>query len=261
MKKLIINADDYGLTNGVSRAILDLLQQNAISNTTVMVCIDGVEADCELLKEAKLSHRAGLHFQSTLENHHKKALSDPKKIPSLVDETGCFKETGDAIKQMFNAEDIRKEWELQVEKFMDIFGHKPSHLDSHHGVHRVSHIKPVYYELAKKLGVPVRGGKAIGQIDGSAYGVISSAWCEGTWTGQEEPLSVLQEKILAGFNLVNNGVVELVCHPGFCDDELVAASSWNTVRENDYKILLQMARENWLSGVGIDLIKYPHLEF
>jgi hypothetical protein len=49
--RVIINADDYGLTRGISKSIIELLEVNAISNTTIMICVDGAEEDCKRLKE------------------------------------------------------------------------------------------------------------------------------------------------------------------------------------------------------------------
>lgn len=89
--KVLINADDYGLTHGICESIIDLFKENAISNTTIMVCIDGIEERCQLLKDAGFSTRAGVHLQTTAENHHKNPLSHPSEIPSLVDDDGFFK--------------------------------------------------------------------------------------------------------------------------------------------------------------------------
>jgi hypothetical protein len=255
--RVIINADDYGLTRGISKSIIELLEVNAISNTTIMICVDGAEEDCKTLKGAGLSHRAGVHLQTTLENHHKKALSAIDEIPSLVDQEGFFKSHEN--KNAFDAVDIEREWERQIQKVFDVLGHKPSHIDSHHGVHRVPHLKPVYYKLAQKYGLSVRGGKDLGQIDGSAYDVMSSTICESTWTGQNAPVDVLKEKIQTGLKQVGDGVLEIVAHPGYCDEELMKASSWNTVRENDHKVLLELAKSDWFEKMGIELVQYPNL--
>jgi predicted glycoside hydrolase/deacetylase ChbG (UPF0249 family) len=256
--KLIINADDYGLTDGICRSIIDLLEQDAISNTTIMICVDGAEKRCRLLKDTGFSSRAGVHLQTTLERHHKKPLSHPSEIPSLVDENGFFKshECDDPI----NPDEIELEWERQIVKVSEILGHKPSHIDSHHGIHREPECTSVYLKLAAKYEIPVRGGRHIGQIDGSDIGVQSSTLCLSNWTGQNEPLSFLKSRIEEALPQVGDGVLEVVAHPGYLDDDLLKSSDWNSVRENDHDVLRQLAKSKWLKDNNIDLISFSELK-
>ncbi len=255
--KLLINADDYGLTTGISKSIIDLFEHDAISDTSVMICVEGAVERCHLLKERGFSKKAGVHLQTTLERHHKKPLSFPDDIPSLVDSEGFFKshECDDPI----DPDDIELEWERQIVKLSEVLGHVPSHLDSHHGVHRIPHLLPVYLKLAAKYGMPVRGGRAPDQIKASSFGVKSTFVANGDWTGRHLPLSALQKIILAAMPAVGDGVFEIVSHPGYLDDDLIKSSSWNTVRENDYNELLALSKSNWLEDNNINLVCFSDL--
>jgi predicted glycoside hydrolase/deacetylase ChbG (UPF0249 family) len=52
-------------------------------------------------------------------------------------------------------------------------------------------------------------------------------------------------------SLVGDGILEICTHPGFSDEALIHASSWNTVRETDYKVLRSLAEEGWFKEQGI----------
>lgn len=255
---VLINADDYGLTDGICKSIINLFKKDAISNTTIMICADGAEKRCQLLKDSGFSNRAGVHLQSTLERHHKKTLSPPSEIPSLVDKNGFFKsrECDDPI----NPDEIELEWERQIVRVSEILGHKPSHIDSHHGIHREPECTSVYLKLAAKYEIPVRGGRHFGQIDGSNIGVPSTALCISDWTGQNEPLSFLTSSIEKALPTVGDGVLEIVAHPGYLDDDLIKSSSWNSVRENDHIVLSQMAESKWLNQNNIELVSFPDFQ-
>jgi len=139
-------------------------------------------------------------------------------------------------------------------------GQTPSHLDSHHGVHRKPDLTPVYLKLAKKYNIPVRGGRTVGQIDGSYLGVQSTSLCSIEWTGKFNDLDFLKQSIMNGFDQLSKGqVLEICTHPGFCDDDLMSSSSWNECRENDYNVLLELSQTTWLEDNNIELIHFEDL--
>ena len=191
--KLIINADDFGLTNGVCDAIINLLEKRAISNTTVMICSDGAFEQCKKLRDKGLSKYIGVHLQTTPGKRDEKPLSPIDEIPTLVNKKGLFKDKNHT--DWINPIEIEVEWERQIIKTMDALGHKPSHLDSHHGIHTIPELQSTYLNLANKYNIPVRGGNEINQIDGSKLGVKSSSIIDIDWTGQDKDLDFLKKVI------------------------------------------------------------------
>jgi predicted glycoside hydrolase/deacetylase ChbG (UPF0249 family) len=132
----------------------------------------------------------------------------------------------------------------------------PSHLDSHHGVHRIPSLTPIYLNLARKYGLAARGGKTPKQIDGTSYGVYTSDICTSDWTGQNGTVETFQEMVREKLPLAGNGILEICTHPGFCDEELIASSSWNAVREKDYEVLRLLAEQRWFESQGISLARF-----
>lgn len=257
MSSLIINADDFGLTDGVSRAIADLLHLNAVSNTTIMICVEGSARRCKEYLDFGISKKAGVHLQITPEEYHKRPLSPAIEIPTLVDSSGHFKPKDH--KDWINPEEVRLEWDRQIQKVAEVLGHSPSHLDSHHGCHRYPDLTPVYLDLAEKYGIPVRGGNVISQIYSRPYKVKCSTLADSNWTGTNSSIGDLIEDIQTGLQNVESGSLEIVTHPGFCDEDLLKSSSWNVVRENDYKVLKELGRSNWLNKMGIKLLSFQEI--
>lgn len=219
-----------------------------------MICTESATERCQLLKDSGFAKYTGVHLQSTLERHHKTPLSDPEEIPSLVDENGKFKHRD--CEDPIAPDEIALEWERQIIKTMEALDGKPSHLDCHHGVHRKPHLTSVYFDLAQKYGFSVRGDETIIKI-GQARNIKTTAFLEKEWTGQNEPLGFLQQKITDAFEKTPEGVVEIVAHPGFCDEDLIKSSPWNTVRENDHNVLIELAQSGWLKEQGIELVRHP----
>ena len=69
MKSIIINAEDFGLNDGICRSVMELFQGEAISNSTVMICVEGAARRCKEFLDLTMSRRIGVHLQLNPENH------------------------------------------------------------------------------------------------------------------------------------------------------------------------------------------------
>ncbi|QQR79288.1 MAG: ChbG/HpnK family deacetylase [Deltaproteobacteria bacterium] len=84
VRKLILHADDFGLTHGVNEGILLGIQKGCISATSALVNFPTSNEALQLAKQHSLD--IGWHINLTLG----RPLSDPKSIPSLVTSEGTF---------------------------------------------------------------------------------------------------------------------------------------------------------------------------
>jgi chitin disaccharide deacetylase len=253
MARIIINADDFGLSDGICSSILKLFECKAVSNTTIMIAADGAEQRCETFGIQSIARLAGVHLQLT----DGRPISPPVEVQSLIDKTSGRFLKKDSIPRM-RPQEVELEWGRQIERVSELLGCLPTHLDSHHGAHRVPSLTPVYLRLAKRFGLPVRGGTAIGQIQ--TGGTPSSTLVLNRWTGRGNDREALKRMILDGVDVIGpNGVLEIVTHPGFNDRVLEAISTLNRAREGDHTELILLAKENWLADNGISLVRYPDL--
>ena len=145
IKKLIINADDFGMCEGNSLGILLAHEQGLVSSTTVMM---NMPYALWVLDKAKAYPDLGIGVHLTLTAG--KPLLPGKK--SYTDEEGNFLRPS-AYEDGFpdgEPEEVYEEWKAQIEAFITHTGHLPTHLDSHHYVHMEHRQLEVIKRLAKE---------------------------------------------------------------------------------------------------------------
>ena len=130
MRRIIVNADDFGLCGDVTRGILDAHRNGQVSSTTLMVNMPGTEEAVEVARQHP-NLGVGLHFNLT----EGRPLTD---VPSLVDSDGRFLLRGDllrrGLRRAIDPADVRREFVAQLKRIHDL-GIAPTHVDSHQHVH------------------------------------------------------------------------------------------------------------------------------
>lgn len=239
---VIINADDFGLTAGVSAAIATLLDHGSISTTTIMAGRSSA-AECVRRHQSELAGRAGVHLHLTTGASLTGAtsLTDPS--------TGTF--WAHPIPSSVRPDDVAGEWEAQIESVAGMLGGRPSHLDSHHGYHRDPRFAEIYCELARRWKVPVRGGSP--HVD-QAPGVISTQRLVRDWTTNLRSGEDLVQRLIE--EGADHNLVEVVTHPGHVDDELRAVSGLVAARAHEFQ---ELERLHDLLPNGICLTTPPVL--
>lgn len=135
--RLIVNADDFGMNENVTRAILASFKRGFVNQTTLMVNMPWAEKAVELAKEEGVFDRIGLHLNLTLGRPLTAAMA---RHPLFCDERGEFDKrfarNGHLLRGYSGevASLIREEVEAQIVRYRD-FGLPLLHLDSHHHVH------------------------------------------------------------------------------------------------------------------------------
>lgn len=154
MVKLIVNADDFGIDENRTRAILESFSMGAINQTTALVTMPYYDRAVEEIKSAGLIGCMGLHFNLT----EGEALTEEMRTCRFFcDETGCF--TAAFHHRYFNrflipfsaARAVQTEAKAQIEKFLSTEG-VLRHLDSHHHVHTDYSIARILMPIAKRYG-------------------------------------------------------------------------------------------------------------
>jgi predicted glycoside hydrolase/deacetylase ChbG (UPF0249 family) len=149
--KLIVIADDYGLTPGVSRAILRAHRDGVVTATSVLVVGPAfTEAAPWLADHPDLA--VGLHLALVGEDP---PVLAPAEIPSLVRPDGSFcPNWRQLIRRRLDPADLERELSAQRQRLVDA-GLTPSHLNLHQHVHLWPPIGAVVTELARRWQVPV----------------------------------------------------------------------------------------------------------
>src|SRR5579875_2460322 len=129
--RLIINADDFGLTRGINTAIAELYDAGALRSTTLMANGPAFDHAVELAL-ARPGLGVGCHIVLT----DGIALSDPRSIPSLVE--GGTKSLRPKLLNFLSAVlsnqidpgDIEREAMAQIRRLQDA-GLTVTHIDTH----------------------------------------------------------------------------------------------------------------------------------
>src|SRR5690606_25946895 len=144
--RIIINADDFGMTKSVNKAIIELMELGTVTSTTVMVNMPYAEEATQLLEIPNIS--VGLHFNLT----EGKPVSDPDKVKSLIDKNGMFHHKKElesrAKKNLIDKNEVLLELKNQYDKLFSILGNHISHFDSHQGLNRI----PVVFRALLDFG-------------------------------------------------------------------------------------------------------------
>ncbi|WP_345220763.1 ChbG/HpnK family deacetylase [Hymenobacter koreensis] len=151
MRQVIINADDFGLSPSVSRAIVDAYRAGNLTSTTMMVNMPGTDDGARLASENP-GLAIGLHF----------CLSEGRPLtvaPSLTDANGNFLERGALLKRALRGQvketEVRAEFEAQLAK-LEGLGIKPTHTDSHQHVHMLPAVFRAIAPVLNARKLPVR---------------------------------------------------------------------------------------------------------
>lgn len=238
--KLIINADDFGLTKGVNRAIIDAYKKGALKSTTMMVTMREVEDAVRLAKENN-GLGVGLHLTAT--------AGEPlrKDLKSLTDENGKFYKYHDLQNgtKVIDPEELYLEWEAQLDKFKTLMGCMPTHLDSHHFAHLIDRYKHIAVRLAKKYDLPMRTLETNKEEKTVKYtmGFYDDRVCYEFF--EEDRANILEEEI-----------IDLMCHPAYYDSVLESLSSYTRTRELELEILTSDRVKNWIKDNNIELTNY-----
>lgn len=248
-RTLIVNADDFGLTRGVSRGILTCYHNGIVSSTTLMV---NRGADPALVEELRASGLGvGLHVNLTLGT----PVSDPQRVPSLLDAGGQF--VRDAREQAGRArpEEARIEIGNQVEAFRRLMGRFPTHLDSHHHVAKDGALLDLLCFFAKALKIPIRAQDAEVRARARKDGIrtpehfMGESGPEPYWSGA---------KVLEHLRALPPGVSEFMTHPGYFDDDL-AYSRYGKQRETEVAGLTHPEARTLIAREGIRLAHFGNL--
>lgn len=240
MKKLIINADDLGVTPGVTCGIIEAHLNGIVTSTSALMNSPHISESLASLRNEAPGLGAGVHLVLT----RGKPLLPAEEVPSLVDDLGNFYKLNPFISHLsrLNLGEVLAEWRAQIEAFIAA-GRRPDHLDSHH---HSSYSSPGLFmamlELAGEYNLPVRfPSKPEGDFPDfdsleqalHQHSVQSPQACITSFYGEGVSMANLAEIISA----IPDGVSELMCHPGYADRGFMEGSSYNTMREAELRIL------------------------
>lgn len=255
---VILCADDYGMSAGVTRGILELADKRRISATSAIVTLPRWSEDARRLATVRENVAVGLHLNLT--------LGQPLGAMARLAPGGTLPSIGGLVRRSLmrdiDAEEIAAETTRQLERFADAAGFKPDHIDGHQHAHALpvvrrgvlDAVKRWYGELSPLVRDPGDRGFHIAGRGGEmakafttaalAYGFAFAARRRGLRvnTGFSGFSAFDTERIydleLAGSMRLTGAGHIVMCHPGHGDEELAGLDPVVTRRGQELEALL-----------------------
>ena len=224
MLKIIVNADDLGISQGVNEAIAECFRMRYISSTTLMVNMDYADEAVEMANRNGWHERVGLHLNLT---SGRPLTDDIKRFRCFCNRDGRFnaafaKKTYSRL--YLTKEEIaaaRKESEAQIRKYLE-YGFADKHLDSHHHVHTDRAIWTALEPLIAAYGIrSVRLSRNIYDRMPLLKRYYKKRYNDRL---KRMPVTVtdyfgsFRDFRLHGSNISDMSTVELMVHPAYDDD-------------------------------------------
>lgn len=255
-KLLLINADDLGLTPGINAGIFEAHARGVVTSATLMVGFPAAEAAAQqLATHPELG--VGLHVVLT----GGRPISPPESVPSLVDHEGRLPRRPDVAakgNQQKNLRDAKPaevllEVRAQLDRFRELTGRPPTHLDSHHHCHRLPAVCDALIRTAREDGgVPIRNNSPQIHARLEAAAVTTPDTFVDSFFGPGATWHTLR-KVLGAIGV---GVTEIMCHPGHVDDELRRRSTYSEERQAELEALTQPEAKQILEADGVRLVHF-----
>ena len=221
VRYLIVNGDDFGAGHGVNLGIIEAHRRGVLTSTSLMVDTPWSE-EAAVLSRTAPDLDVGLHVDLT------GGIGTP-----AADLAGSG---GGA------------ELERQIRRFELLMGCPPTHLDSHHNVHRDPRLLRAFVDIARRYRLPLRGH--------------SPVRCLSRFYGQWGGVTHLEQVSLPSLvrmleTELRSGVAELACHPGYVDPGL--RSSYAVEREAELRTLCDPSLRHVLTEQCIRLVRFRDL--
>ncbi len=279
IRQLIVNADDYGRTPGVTRGILRAHEQGIVTSTTVMM---NMPYAAEALQLAEQYPRLGVGVHLVFTSHY--PILPPEEVASLVRGDGTFYRPDELVERVIEVDlnQLRAELRAQVELFMST-GRRPTHLDCHHSVYLYPPFFAVHVELAREFALPMRMPlPPLGELDKDESPVFVASlppklarqiaavdWQVLRDSGVPHPDHFVGEffgaKMLNLESLLQilrglpPGLSEMMTHPGLADEQLRRESGYAVERERELELLCHPQVREQITELDIELVNFSVL--
>lgn len=271
-KKLILHADDYGMSHSVNVATQEMLESGAISSASIMMPCPWVAEAAQWLK-SRQKLDIGLHF--TLTSEWKTLRWGPvaprEQVKGLLDPDGYLWPDVRSVAMNATAAEVETELRAQI-ALAQRMGLRFTHFDTHMGtVFARPDFFEVYLKLGKEFGIPVMLPKPYEGMERSAPAATISYLKEQQERFARDGVFLLDFLITDGapgqrtldgrrkayhetLRKLQPGITQMILHPGILNEELKAATGSAANRDADYRIFMEAETRALMKELGIELV-------
>lgn len=284
-KRLIVNADDFGMSRGITDGIILAHRYGFLTSTSLMANMPAAKyAVDRLLSSPRLG--IGIHLNICTG----RPILPPHEIPSLVDRDGNFHAPHITIRKLWtwraSGREIEAEFRAQIGWMRDR-GVVPEHADSHHHMHlypaavlpfiRALNAEGISCARAPRSSVWPKGKSIGGPHEGSvvrrlsvhsyrtalrliAFRKLRMPESRISFLSKDRHnLAALGECWKAALASLPPGTFELACHPGLFERGFSETDRIRTQREEELYWLTNREWRDVIDSSGVQLITYREL--
>jgi chitin disaccharide deacetylase len=279
--RLIINADDFGLCEGVNKGIVEAHTKGVLTSTTIMANMPAAEQAVDLAKNLP-TLGVGVHLNLT----NGKPLCQDNTVKAILDSQGHFALSPGklALASLITGKirtAIETELASQIQWLIDK-GIKPTHLDSHKHIHSFPTIFPIVCRLAKRFGISaIRYTFEPKQVSQLPWPVTDresrkraslvrtmakiNRWQNSAFFKTDALLGVahvgtINAAFMRAVSLYNiASTAELMTHPGYTYDLDATRTRLVKQREVELEALCSEKTKQYFKNAGIKFVHYGQL--
>lgn len=255
MKRLAINADDFGFTRDVNAGIVHAHREGVLTSTTLMANGEAFDDAVELAQQTPTLD-IGCHLVLV----QGRSLTVGRQFPETLREL--------LIALARSQIDIEAELRAQIQRIISS-GLRPSHLDSHKHTHALPHIFRIVAKLAHEFGItyvrlPLDTNLPFGRVPtrlsrryylrlAREYGVrMADHFIGFRLTGY-----LTEESFAAAISSLPDGLTEFMCHPGFLGTDLRnARTRLKEARVRELEALTSRRIRDLIAASGVELTSF-----
>lgn len=287
MRNLIVNADDLGWTEGVNRGIAEAHRNGIVTSASLLANGAAFTSGIEL---ARTTPALGVGVHLNLSDGE--PVAERELVTTLLNDRGELEGKPESLllklaRRSVLLEEVEREWDAQIQKVRDI-GIAPTHLDGHRHVQMLPGLFEIVLRLARrhgiaavrisheesslrtalswgvkqkgtvvmKQGVQARGLKLLAR-DAREQAERAGIAAADYFCGIAQTGELTQEGVLRLLKILPEGTTELMCHPGYADEDLAkSATRLQASRQAELEILTNTQIRNLVASQGIRLVDY-----
>ena len=270
MKEIITNADQFGLTRGINKGIIEALEKGVVTTTTLIH--SGYDVDYAIDYARQNRTNAGVHLNLTFGRPIASAASSVAAAGNFMTRKELLKA---CLLNKIEKEDVIREFEAQITYFAEQ-GVNITHIDTHQHIQTLSPIFEAAAFLAKKYGFWLRLPKetiffrklnSAKNLFFLTKKIIISKQCStlrkklrkaGVRTPDKflspfgfipRPVEFTKQHFLIMLEHTVDGMNEIMAHPGYIDADFDDFSSWKEQREQELLVYLDPQVKEALAAV------------
>ena len=264
MVKLLVEADDFGITESTAYGIIRGITEGIIRNTGLFANMPHAEKCAELIRRYRST---GACFGMDFNVVSGRPVSRPEEVPSLVHADGTFIMSGEQMKKMKDYKDpmhmaevypydeVERECRAQVEKFIELTGDKPGYLHGH------SLMTPNYWKAVQKMGERYEIPVSMDTLQANHVFQVPCDWTPRPFPVEAQMQTNVEENLMKVLpQILDHEVSAFICHAGFMEEELNQYTTYTMIRTKDLAAMVSPRVRGFLEENHVELITYRDLK-